>query len=115
MLWRLLAICFAGLGLAGVILPVLPTVPFLILAAWAAGKGWPRLERWLLEHPQHGPIIRDWRQNGAVPRRAKWFATLMMSVSVGLLVLSGAALWLKVVVPTLILSVAIWLWRRPEP
>ncbi|HPU51492.1 MAG TPA: DUF454 family protein, partial [Burkholderiaceae bacterium] len=47
-LWRLLALLCVVLGLIGVILPGLPTVPFLLVAAWAGGRGWPRLEAWLL-------------------------------------------------------------------
>ena len=51
-LWRALALVSVALALVGVLLPGLPTVPFLILAAWAAGKGWPRFEAWLLAHPR---------------------------------------------------------------
>ena len=57
----------------------LPTVPFVLLAAWAAGKGWPELEQWLLHHPRYGGSIRAWRQHGAVSRRAKWLASVMMA------------------------------------
>jgi uncharacterized protein len=59
--WRALAVVCVALGLVGMFLPVLPTVPFLLVAAWAAGKGWPRLETWLLDHPRFGPTIRRWR------------------------------------------------------
>lgn len=51
LLWRALALVFVALGLIGAFLPVLPTVPFLLAAAWAAGRGWPALEDWLLGHP----------------------------------------------------------------
>ncbi|HEY8878813.1 MAG TPA: YbaN family protein [Roseateles sp.] len=114
LLWRALALAALALGLLGVVLPVLPTVPFLLLAAWAAGKGWPALEAWLLNHKQFGPHIRGWRERGAVPRRAKWLASLMMTVSAVALALSPLHLAIKVAVPTSMLAVAIWLWRRPE-
>ncbi len=115
LLWRGLALLSLALGLVGVVLPVMPTVPFLLLAAWAAGKGWPALERWMLDHAHFGPHIRRWRENGAVPRRAKWLATVMMAGSALMLVLSPLPQAVKIAVPTVMAAVAIWLWRRPEP
>jgi hypothetical protein len=115
LLWRALALLSVALGLVGVLLPVLPTVPFLLLAAWAAGKGWPALEAWLLNHAQFGPYIRNWRERGAVPRRAKWLATVMMTVSAMMLVLAPLHLAARIGVLVLILGVGVWLWRRPEP
>lgn len=112
--WRVLALVAVLLGLLGVVLPGLPTVPFLLLAAWAGGKGWPALEAWLLAHPRHGEHIRRWRASGAVPRRAKWLASGMMLSSAGLLWLTALPLWAKASVPLLMLAVAVWLWRRPE-
>jgi len=114
LLWRALALVSLMLGLIGALLPVLPTVPFLLLAAWAASKGWPALEAWLLNHAHFGPHIRRWRERGAVPRRAKWLASVMMSASALMLALSPLPLAVKIGVPALMLGVAIWLWRRPE-
>lgn len=114
LLWRVLAVLAVALAIIGAVLPVLPTVPFLILAAWAGGKGWPALETWLLNHAQFGPGIRRWRERGAVPRRAKWLATVMMSGSAVMIVLGPLPLAVKIGVPAAMLAVAIWLWRRPE-
>ena len=113
-LWRSFALTCLALAVAGIVLPVLPTVPFLIAAAWAGSKGWPRLEQWLLHHPRYGPVIRSWREHRAVPRRAKVLAVCMMSLSAVIVTLSPVALWVKVVVPTVMLLVGIWLWRHPE-
>jgi uncharacterized membrane protein YbaN (DUF454 family) len=112
--WRILAIVCVALGLIGVFVPGLPTVPFLLLAAWAGGKGWPALEAWLLNHPRHGPAIRRWRDHRAVPRRAKWLASATMLVSVVLIGLSTAHLWAKLGMAFFLLAVALWLWRRPD-
>lgn len=113
-LWRLGALLALALGLIGIAVPVLPTVPFVIVAAWAAGRGWPTLERRLLTHPTHGPHIRAWRERGVVPRRAKVLATLAMTGSAVLLQFVTLAPWLRFGAPALMLVVAIWLWQRPE-
>ncbi len=113
-LWRTFALANVGLALLGMVLPVLPTVPFLIVAAWAGSRGWPRLETWLLEHPRHGPAIRRWRDNGAIPRRAKWLATTMMVVSATVLALMAVPGWVKLAAPSMMAGVAVWLWRRPD-
>ncbi|MGJ3699946.1 YbaN family protein [Variovorax sp. AFSI2.2] len=110
----MLALVFVALGLIGAFLPVLPTVPFLLAAAWAAGHGWPALERWLLEHPRYGEYIRRWQERGAVPRRAKWAATVMMTFSALVLLATGAPVAVKIGAPLFMAAVAIWLWRRPE-
>src|SRR5690554_4823411 len=90
MLWRLASVFAVLLAVIGIALPGLPTVPFLILAAWCAGKGWPRLEQWLLTHPTFGPPIRQWRAHGVVPRKAKYIASVMIMISMCLLWLSAA-------------------------
>ena len=104
------------LGLVGVFVPVMPTVPFLIVAAWAASRSSPRLHQWLMEHPRFGRQLREWNEHGIVPRRAKWFTTAMMAISaVSMLVVAPRA-W----VPFVLTGVAVmalvlwWLWRRPE-
>lgn len=73
-LFLALGLGFSGLGFAGTVLPVLPTVPFLILAAACFARSSQRLEHWLLTHPYFGPLLRDWRERGAIPMRAKWMS-----------------------------------------
>lgn len=113
-LWRCVASVAMLLALAGIPLPGLPTVPFILLSAWAAGKGWPEFELWLLSHPRYGPTIRQWREHGSVPRKAKYLALIMMIFSASLLWLSPAPLFAQILVTSILLGTAVWLWQRPE-
>lgn len=113
--WWLLAYISLGLGLIGVALPGLPTVPLVLLAAFAAARGSSRLHRWLLAHRRFGPMIHSWQAYGAVSRRAKWLATTMMVASAGLMFLTAPAWWMAASGSAIMAVVAIWLWLRPEP
>ena len=115
-LWRSLAAFFVLLGLIGIALPVMPTVPFLIAALWAASKGWPRLETWLVNHPKYGPDIRAWRDNRVVKRRSKVIALVMMTGGYIILWLfvPQVPVWLKITVGVVLATVGTWLASRPE-
>lgn len=78
-LWRLLGAAALLLGGIGIVLPLLPTTPFVILAAFAFGKGAPELANRLAESKTFGAIIVDWQRNGAIAPRYKLVATGMMS------------------------------------
>ena len=101
-----------ALGAIGVVLPLLPTVPFVILAAFCFSKGSKRWERWLLEHRTLGPYVRDWREHHAVPLGAKKLATVMMAGScIGAYFVAPLQYaWIPTAACT---AVAIWLWRLP--
>lgn len=114
-IWRSVAIVFIALGLIGLALPVMPTVPFLLVAAWAGGKGWPKLEAKLLAHPKYGPPILEWRRYRVVRRNVKIITTLMMSGGATIMMfLQTIPLWLKITIVSIMAVVAIWLWLRPE-
>lgn len=113
--WKLLAYASLALGVIGIVVPGLPTVPFVLLSAFAAGRGSERLHARLLGHRQFGPIIRDWEKHGAVSRRSKWLAVSMMSVCAVIMFLTSPKLWMALTGTAIMTVVAIWLWRRPEP
>ena len=114
--WLLLALALASLalGFVGLFLPVLPTVPFLLLAAWAAGLSSPRLSQWLESHPRFGSQITDWRRDGVVRRKTKWTATVVMSASAITTVLLLRAHWAALAAVAIVAGVLVWLWLRPE-
>ena len=80
-LYLVLGLAFMALGFVGAFLPLLPTTPFLILAAACFARSSSRLESWLLYHPRFGPMLRDWRERGAIPWKAKLMALAGMSAS----------------------------------
>ena len=114
-LWWLLAYASLGLGVIGIVVPGLPTVPFVLLSAFAAARGSQRLYAWLLAHRQFGPMIRDWEAHGAVSRRAKWLATIMMTACAAIMWLTAPKLWMAGIGTAIMAVVATWLWFRPEP
>ena len=81
-LYLILGLAFTALGIAGAFLPLVPTTPLLILATWFFARSSPRLERWLVEHKRFGPLLRAWREEGAIPRRAKILACCGIAVGV---------------------------------
>lgn len=74
-----------ALGIIGIFLPLLPTTPFLLLTAALYFRGSPRLYQWLLNHKCLGPYIRSFRENKAIPLRAKIISLLLMWGNNGLL------------------------------
>lgn len=73
-----LGITMLILGFVGMLLPIMPTTIFLILAAWFFGRSSPRLEAWLLNHPRFGQTLRNWRDEGAIPAGIKAVAVIGM-------------------------------------
>lgn len=73
-------VCLA-VGMVGLFVPLLPTTPFVLLAAFCYSRGSERLHRWLTAHPRLGAPIRDWQQHGVIRPRAKWVSTLLIVAS----------------------------------
>lgn len=114
-LFGVLGLMFVALGLAGAVLPVLPTTPFLLLALWAFARSSRTLHDWLYGHPRFGPSLRAWRDHGVVPRRAKVLAVTFMAASMVYVAgFSSAPAWGIVAMGTTLALVATWLIRRPE-
>ncbi len=100
------------LGFIGIFLPLLPTTPFVLLAALCFARGSPRVEAWLLQHPRFGPMVRNWRSDRVIPLRAKQLATFMMSLgSVWAWTVLPRIGWLPALVCVL---VAAWMWHQPS-
>ena len=102
-----------ALGAIGVVVPLLPTVPFMLLAAFCFARSSPALERRLLEHRHFGPHIRDWRARGAISRGGKRAALAAFAISalLGFLLLSLP--W--AILPTAVAIIgSLWILQRPS-
>ena len=113
MLLKITGIFFVALAFIGAFLPLLPTTPFLLVAAACFAKSSPRLHHMLLANKVFGPIIYHWQQSRSIPKRAKILALSSIAL---------AALWSCYILPTVLLKVlvvvlislpAIFLWRLP--
>lgn len=114
MIWISLGLAALALGLVGVVLPLVPTTPFMILAAACFAKSSPRLHDWLVGHRIFGPAIRDWRTYRAINRRAKWLAILAMAAAFAISVGMGLG-WGVLATQALVLTImGAWIWTRPE-
>ncbi|MFP3948183.1 MAG: YbaN family protein [Longimicrobiales bacterium] len=104
-----------GLGAVGVVLPVIPTTPFVLVAAWCFARSSERLHRRLLEHRTFGPLVQEWEDHGVIPLRAKVLSTAMIVLVVGFAVLSGGlSLGIRVSTAGLAAAGLLFVWTRPS-
>ena len=103
-----------GLAVAGVALPILPTTPFLLVALWAFARGAPGWADRLRADRRFGPMIRDWEERGAIPRRAKVLAVLTMAASLGVLAATHTSLLLLGAVAAIMAGAATFVLTRPS-
>ena len=91
--WIILGLLFLLLGAIGVVLPLLPTTPFVLLAAACFANSSPRMHGWLLSSELFGPMLRDWEKNQCVSRKVKLLSLSMMlvigGISIGYFVPAG--------------------------
>lgn len=105
------------LGTLGIILPLLPTTPFILVAAFAFSKSSERFHLWLLQHKIFGPLIQDWQTNGVIRLRVKLLATfsivVMLSTSFYFMSVPNAVI---IGICAVVACVLVFIWSRPtEP
>ena len=115
LVWLVVGFVAVALAVAGALLPLLPTTPFLILAAFCFARSSPRLEARLIAHRRFGPLIRDWRAGGAISRPAKRASLLVMAATPVVSWLVGAGLVVIAVQVAVLAAVAAFIVTRPEP
>ncbi len=113
-MYLMLGIVFFATGVIGVFLPVLPTTPFMLLALWAFSNSSQKLHDYVWNHKRYGPMVRAWKQYGAIPLKAKISAIAVMSFSAIFVVFfSGAPIWAIISALALMLVGATYMATRP--
>jgi uncharacterized protein len=102
-----------ALGAVGIFLPLLPTAPFMILAAFFFARSNPALEARLLDHRHFGPHIRRWRERRAISRRGKRAALAAFAFSALLALFLAPFPWLLIPLAAAVIG-GTWIWTRPE-
>lgn len=103
-----------ALGLAGVVLPLLPATPFFLLAAFGFARSSPRLHDWLVYHHRFGPAIRDWQAHGAIAPKAKRLAVLAIVVTFAISLALGMPWPVLAVQGAVLFAVTTFILTRPD-
>jgi uncharacterized membrane protein YbaN (DUF454 family) len=104
-----------GLGVLGIFLPVLPTTPFLLVAAACYARASERFYNWLLDNRTFGPTIREWRRYRSIPYRTKWTAIVLMALTLASsIVFFVQGPILQAALAVLGVGLAVWLYRIPS-
>jgi uncharacterized membrane protein YbaN (DUF454 family) len=105
-----------GLGVLGIFLPLLPTTPFVLLAAYCFSKSSERWHAWLRQHPFLGPLVKDWEAHHAIRTQAKLMATLLIVITFALsLILTQLPVLHRWGLSALGVCVLLFIWTRPTP
>ncbi|MEO1595628.1 MAG: YbaN family protein [Pseudomonadota bacterium] len=104
-----------ALGIIGIPLPLLPTTPFILLAAFAFARSSTRLHDWLVQHQTFGPLIANWREYGAISRRAKWVSLASMVAVFGLSLALKVPTHALVIQAVVLSASAVFVMSRPLP
>ncbi|MEM7045869.1 MAG: YbaN family protein [Pseudomonadota bacterium] len=113
-LWMIGGSISLGVGVIGVVLPLLPTTPFLILAAYCYARSSKRMHDWLLSHHIFGPLIEDWNRHGAIRRSAKILATLSIAFIFAISFLLRVATPIVLIQAAVLSAVLVFIWTRPD-
>lgn len=114
LVWLVFGILSLALGGIGIFLPILPTVPFMLLAAFFFSKSSESLHNWLITHPNFGPPIEDWQRNKAISRRVKLYATVSIAAAFAISIALGIMPVILVLQAIILGSVLVFIWTRPE-
>ncbi len=102
-----------AVGIVGIFLPLLPTAPFVILAAWCFMRSNQRFHQWVIRHPVFGPLIENWNRDGSIPWGAKAFAVVSLSSSAFLVWWRIPILNVRIAIWIVMMAVALFILTRP--
>ncbi len=113
-LWALFGVLCLALGAMGAVLPLLPTTPFLLLAAFGFARSSRRLHAWLLGHRTFGPLIRNWHEHGSIDRRTKAVSVVVIVLTPVVSLMLGVAGWVLLVQVVVLAGAATFVLTRPD-
>jgi len=113
--WLLTGLASVVIGAVGVVLPLLPTTPFLLIAAFAFARSSARLDRWLRGHPSFGSLIENWDREGSIDRRTKRIALVVLLLTPVASWFIGAPSWVIIVQIVVLSGAALFILTRPSP
>ena len=101
------------LATLGVVLPLLPTTPFLLLAAWCFARSSPRFHQWLLYRSWFGSYLRHWQTHRALPKGVKPKAVALIVVTFAISIYFVPLWWVRILLVCRMFSLLIMMWRLP--
>jgi uncharacterized membrane protein YbaN (DUF454 family) len=110
----IIGLCSLVLGIIGIALPLLPTVPFILLAAFCFARSSERLHQWLVTHPWFAEGIYQWQSKRALSRSLKRKAMLMSCLSFVISITIVPIVWVKIMLLCMMFVLLFFLWRIPE-
>jgi hypothetical protein len=113
--WLLAGLMSVAIGAVGVVLPLLPTTPFLLIAAFAFARSSARLNNWLREHRSFGPLIDNWHRDGSIDRKVKRIAIIVLLMTPLITWPFGAPLWIIACQIVVLSAAAVFILTRPLP
>ena len=114
-LWLLAGLTSVAIGAVGLVVPLLPTTPFLLVSAFAFARSSERLSRWLREHRSFGPLIDNWHRDGSIDRNVKRIAIVFILITPVVTWLFGVPLWVIACQVAVLSAAAIFILTRPSP
>ena len=111
--WFVLGIISITLGALGVILPLLPTTPFVLLAAFCLARSSDRFHAWLISHKVFGSVILDWQTRGAIGQKAKRMATASIVLVFAISLFLSVPAYLLGIQIIVLGGVLLFIWSRP--
>lgn len=101
------------LGTLGVVLPLLPTTPFILLAAWCFARSSPRFHHWLLYRSWFGGYLRHWQKHRAMPPSAKPRAIAVILITFAISLWMVKMMWVRILLLGILTCLLIFMWRIP--
>lgn len=113
-IWFIFGVTAIALGVIGIVLPLLPTVPFLLLAAFCFARSSDKAHRWLLEHPKLGKPIADWNETRAIAPKTKFVAIACIIASATIPWVLNLSVWVIAAQYSVLTLVTAFIWTRPN-